>query len=165
MPTVSVIIPAYNRADLIGETLESVFAQTYRDYEIIVVDDGSTDNTKEVLASLAAAGKLRYTYQENAGLPAARNTGIRLAVGKYVAFLDSDDLFAPDKLEKQVAVFEANLDAMLVHSGFSKYYDTKSVRYHNQYPMHVHLIFASLYSIDSSIDPIERIGKFVRRTF
>ena len=98
MPRVSVIIPAYNRADLIEETLDSVFAQTYRDYEIIVVDDGSTDDTRAVLAPLAAAGKLRYTYQENAGLPAARNTGIRMAAGQYVAFLDSDDLFTPDKL-------------------------------------------------------------------
>ncbi|MBN2503046.1 MAG: glycosyltransferase family 2 protein [Anaerolineales bacterium] len=121
MPTVSVIIPAYNRADLIVETLESVFAQSYRDYEIIVIDDGSTDDTRTVLAPLAAAGELRYTYQENAGLPAARNTGIRIAEGQYVAFLDSDDLFTPDKLEKQMAVFATHPDAMLVHAGFSKF--------------------------------------------
>ena len=90
---VSVIIPTYNRAAYIVEALESVFAQTYGDCEIIVVDDGSTDDTKAVLQSHMA--RIRYIYQENAGVSVARNTGISAATGEWIAFLDSDDQWRP----------------------------------------------------------------------
>lgn len=103
-PTVSVVIPTYNRAHLIIETLESVFAQTYTDYEVIVVDDGSTDNTEEVLAPYR--DRIRYIKQKNAGASVARNRGIVSAQGEYVTFLDSDDIWFPEKLEKQVRFFE-----------------------------------------------------------
>lgn len=93
----SVIIPTYNRAALLGEALKSVFAQTFKDYEIIVVDDGSTDGTEEMLAGLA--GKVRYYRQENKGPGAARNLGIYNAAGDYVAFLDSDDVWLTWTLE------------------------------------------------------------------
>jgi len=100
MPRVSVVIPTYNRADLISETIDSVINQTYRNYEIIVVDDGSTDDTPAILGRY---GKhIRVIRQENQGEGEARNTGIRAAQGEYVAFLDSDDLWRPAKLEKQM---------------------------------------------------------------
>jgi glycosyltransferase involved in cell wall biosynthesis len=101
MSTVSVIVPTYNRATQLQRAISSVLCQTYRQYEIIVVDDGSTDNTKEIVASLGATEQIRYFYQANRGRSAARNTGIRMAQGDFIAFLDSDDLFLPDKLQKQ----------------------------------------------------------------
>ena len=103
-PKVSVIIPTYNSAQFIAEALESVFVQTYKDYEVIVVDDGSTDNTKEVLKPYMS--KIRYIYKENGGAASARNVGIKNARGEYIAFLDSDDLWLPEKLEKQMGYFE-----------------------------------------------------------
>lgn len=107
MPRVSVIVPTYNRAHLIGDTLESIFAQTYRDFEIIVVDDGSTDNTLDILTEYK--NKIRVfglPHQGQAG-SFARNKGIQEARGEYVAFLDSDDLWLPKKLEYQMAVVDA----------------------------------------------------------
>lgn len=101
MPQISVVIPTFNRAALIGETIDSVLAQTFQDFEIIVVDDGSTDNTATVIANYGSS--VKYLYQENAGQAAARNAGIRAAQGQYVALLDSDDLWLPLKLERQVS--------------------------------------------------------------
>ncbi len=100
MPKVSVVIPTYNRGRLIVPTLQSVIAQSYRDFEIIVVDDGSTDDTSEVIASFG--DEVRYIYQENQERSTARNRGIMESQGEYIAFLDSDDLWKPDKLLKQV---------------------------------------------------------------
>jgi len=106
MSRVSVIIPTYNRRNCITIALNSVVAQSYKDYEIIVVDDGSTDDTTEVLAPYR--GTLRYFYQENRGIAGARNRGIREAKGEYIAFLDSDDYWVPEKLARQVACFSEN---------------------------------------------------------
>jgi glycosyltransferase involved in cell wall biosynthesis len=100
IPGISVIIPTYNRAQLVTKAIDSVLAQTYHDYEIIVVDDGSTDNTKEVLQPYM--DRIRYIYQENAGVSAARNAGIRVAKGEWIAFIDSDDQWLPDKLSAQI---------------------------------------------------------------
>jgi len=111
-PKISVIIPTYNSAQFIAEALESVFVQTYKDYEVIVVDDGSTDNTKEVLKPYMS--KIRYIYKENGGAASARNVGIKNARGEYIAFLDSDDLWLPEKLEKQVKYFEEHLQVDMV---------------------------------------------------
>jgi len=91
MPKVSVIIPTYNCAKYINNAIESVLRQTYKDYEIIVIDDGSTDNTKDVLAPYIEKGLVRYIGQENRGLPGARNRGIKEARGEYIALLDADD--------------------------------------------------------------------------
>jgi len=123
MPTVSVIIPAYNRADYIQETVESVLSQTYTDYEIIVINDGSKDGTEEALRAWIDNGSIRYVWQENQGEAASRNHAMQLADGKYYAFLDSDDLFLPTKLEKQVAYLDAHPDVGLVHSSFIKFSD------------------------------------------
>ena len=109
-PLVSVVIPAYGHADLIGATLDGVFAQTLADYEVIVVVDGSPDDTAARLRPLAEAGKVRLVEQANAGQAAARNAGIDLAGGKYVALLDDDDLWPADKLARQVAAMEADAE-------------------------------------------------------
>jgi enterobacterial common antigen flippase len=99
MPLFSVIIPTFNRAAFIGEAVESVLRQTYRDFELIVVDDGSTDHTREALAPYAS--RLRYLHQENQGVSSARNSGIHAATGRWIAFLDSDDRWAEGYLEAQ----------------------------------------------------------------
>lgn len=105
MVDVSVIIPSYNRAGFVGQAIESVLAQTGVQTEIIVVDDGSSDNTKDVVAAFGPT--VHYIYQSNAGASAARNTGIGAASADLVAFLDSDDLWLPDKLARQCADLEA----------------------------------------------------------
>ncbi len=113
-PKVTVIIPTYNRAHLIKDAVESVLNQAYQNFELIVIDDGSTDNTKEFLRGYK--DKLRYLYQENQGRSAARNYGINLAKGEFIAFLDSDDIWFPDKLARQVPILEsAPPDVVLVH--------------------------------------------------
>jgi glycosyltransferase involved in cell wall biosynthesis len=117
MALVSVIIPTYNRALIIKDAIQSVINQTYTDYEIIVVDDGSTDNTSNVINDIRNhSGKVRYIHQENKGRSAARNSGIRAARGNYVAFLDSDDIFLPEKLSVQVMTLENNLDFGMAYS-------------------------------------------------
>ena len=102
MPAVSVIIPTYKHRDFVLATLDSVFAQTFTDYEIIVVNDGSPDDTAMVLKPLVEAGRIRCIEQENQGQAAARNRGLAEAQGEFVAFLDDDDLWPTDKLEWQV---------------------------------------------------------------
>jgi teichuronic acid biosynthesis glycosyltransferase TuaG len=99
MTTFSVIIPVYNAEAYIGQTLTSVFAQSFSDFEVIVVDDGSTDNTADRVQTFANQATLRYLYQANAGPAAARNAGLTLARGQFIAFLDADDLWHPGKLE------------------------------------------------------------------
>ena len=106
MATVSVIIPTYNRVSKVKEAIESVLKQTYRDFELWVVDDGSTDGTGEALKECGS--RIKYFAQDNRGVSAARNLGLRVSRGKYVAFLDSDDLWEPRKLEIQVRRMEAN---------------------------------------------------------
>lgn len=118
---VSIVIPTYNHASLLGEALESVFAQTYQDFEIIVVDDGSTDDTAGVLRPLVEQGLIRCIHQQKQGVSAARNRGIAEANGRYIAFLDSDDLFEPAKLDIQVKYLRDHPEAGLVQSGFTKF--------------------------------------------
>jgi len=99
-PLLSVIIPTYNRARFIAEAIDSVLAQTYTNFELIVVDDGSTDNTRQVLQPYM--NRIRYIFQENAGCSTARNTGLKEAKGEWIAYLDSDDIWMPEKLQTQV---------------------------------------------------------------
>ena len=116
MPEVSVIVPTHNRASLISQTLESVASQTFSNWECLVVDDGSTDETEEVVAAFVARdARFRYYRQENAGASSARNAGLALAQGRFVTFLDSDDLLEPDKLEWQVAALDSDPNAVLVY--------------------------------------------------
>ncbi len=113
MPTVSVIINTYNSSRFLLRAIDSVLAQTYRDFELIVVDDGSTDDTREAVAPYR--DRLTYIHQENKKYSAAKNTGIRASSGDYIAFMDSDDLWLPDKLERQVAVLEQHPEAVLTY--------------------------------------------------
>ncbi|HEY2920519.1 MAG TPA: glycosyltransferase family A protein [Candidatus Binatia bacterium] len=103
-PVVSVIIPTFNRWPLVGEAVESVFGQSYSDFELIVVDDGSTDETQQELAKFRS--RLRLFVKAREGVATARNFGVSQAVGRYIAFLDSDDLWQPKKLEIQTAFME-----------------------------------------------------------
>jgi len=118
MPQVSVIVPTYNQAPFVAATVESALAQTYPNVEIIVVDDGSTDDTQAVLATYR--DRIHYLYQENRGLAAARNAGFLASHGDYVHFLDSDDLIPPDKLARHVAILEAEPGFGLVYSAWQQ---------------------------------------------
>lgn len=119
MPTVSVIIPAYNCARYVSEAIDSALAQTYKDFEVIVVDDGSTDDTSQILEPYIQSGKIRYFYQENAGAGAARNKGILEAKGEFLAFLDADDVLLKNSLSKRVDFLQKNPKVDLV---FADYY-------------------------------------------
>lgn len=99
-PTVSVVMPTFNRANCIKESIDSALAQTSECFEIVVVDDGSSDNTRAVVEAFGA--RVRYVFQENSGVSAARNAGVEIALGEWIAFLDSDDEWRSDKLEKQL---------------------------------------------------------------
>ena len=112
LPLVSVVIPTFNSAWSLKEAIESVLAQTYEQLEILVIDDGSTDNTAEVVAEFSDI--ITYMRQNNMGVSVARNCGILSSHGKYIAFLDSDDIWFPNKIELQVALMEehSNLDVV-----------------------------------------------------
>ena len=114
MPLVSIVIPTFNCESYIGEAVDSVLRQDYRSFEIIVVDDGSTDNTRQVLEKYR--GKIRYIYQENGGRSAARNRGIKETRGEYIAFLDADDLWENNKLALQMEYFLKHPDVSLVYA-------------------------------------------------
>ena len=116
---VSVIIPTYNRAHLIGETLASVLAQTLADFEIIVVDDGSDDDTERCLAPFR--DRLTYRRIEHSGASAARNAGLEIARGQYIAFLDSDDLWEPQFLERMSVVLDSAPRAGYVYSDYATF--------------------------------------------
>lgn len=120
MMKISIVIPAYNSEPCLRETLESALAQTYPAYEIIVVDDGSKDRTEEIARSYG--DRIRYIKQQNTGIAGARNRAIQEATGDWIAFLDHDDLILPDKLEKQVALIEANPNLVVVYSTFKYLY-------------------------------------------
>ena len=110
-PLISVIIPVYNCEKYVAEAIESILAQTYPALEVIVVDDGSTDGTGEIVKSFP---QVKYLFQDNAGTAAARNRGIRAAKGEYIAFLDADDLWLPEKLAQQISAYNVDPDLELV---------------------------------------------------
>jgi glycosyltransferase involved in cell wall biosynthesis len=115
---VSVIIPTYNCAKYIAGALESVLNQSYRNFEIVVVDDGSTDNTKEILNSYITNGLIRYIYQTNQGPGAARNKGVEASSGEYVAFLDADDQLVSNSLESRKQFLDEHQEVMLVFADY-----------------------------------------------
>ncbi|MDZ4344852.1 MAG: glycosyltransferase [Candidatus Binatia bacterium] len=116
-PSVSVVIATYNRADLLAETIESVLNQRFQDFELIVVDDGSTDGTREALGAYGA--RLRYFYQENRGPSTARNLGVSNARGAWIAIQDSDDLVTPEHLETLVGYAHEHSDCAMVFANGS----------------------------------------------
>lgn len=108
MPTVSILLPTYNRAKFLGEAISAALSQTFTDLEIVLVDDGSSDGTRELVESFAKDDdRVRYIYQDNAGVSVARNRAMRESRGDLIAFLDSDDVWMPWKLELQVEVLQA----------------------------------------------------------
>ncbi len=115
MPTVSVVIATFNRAQYVKEAIQSVLDQTYQDFEIVLVDDGSTDNTCEVVDKFDNS-KIRYIFQKNSGVCIAYNTGIRNSRGRLIAFLDDDDLWLPRKLELQIKASESSPQAGVIYS-------------------------------------------------
>lgn len=121
-PIVSVIIPTYNSRRWIGDTIDSVLAQTYPHYEIIVIDDGSTDGTGDWLQR-QYGDKVRYVWQSNQGRARARNVGLKLARGKYIQNLDADDTLLPHKFERQVAFLEENPQYAVVYGHTLLFYD------------------------------------------
>jgi glycosyltransferase involved in cell wall biosynthesis len=112
VPRISVIIPTYNRQSLVLQAIETVLAQTFQDFEVIVVDDGSTDATEQCLEQFK--GKIVYLKTANRGVAAARNSGIRLAGGEFICFLDSDDVWEPSKLQAQIEFADANPQYALI---------------------------------------------------
>ena len=126
-PTISVVIPTYNCDRYLSHAIDSVLAQTIEDYELIIIDDGSTDDTAQVLKRYAVdkitpprQQTIRYIRQSNQGVAVARNHGIQLARGSLIAFLDADDWFVSTKLEHQWEIFEANPEVGMVHSGWQR---------------------------------------------
>ncbi len=115
MPTISVIIPTYNNQNTILETIESIQKQTFTDFEIIVINDGSNDQTLEVVNAIRDTRIKIYSY-ENGGVSLARNRGISHAKGEYIAFMDADDLWITDKLQLQLTALQNNLEAALAYS-------------------------------------------------
>lgn len=121
-PLVSVIIPSFNSKSWICESLESVFRQTYNNIQIIVIDDGSTDGTQELLESKYGT-TIDYIYQANKGLSGARNTGIQHALGEFIQLLDADDLLCPDKITQQVKALAEHTDYSVAYSDFEYFED------------------------------------------
>jgi glycosyltransferase involved in cell wall biosynthesis len=112
---VSVIIPTFNRARFIASAIQSVLAQTYQSFEVIVVDDGSTDDTKSIVSEFTDA-RVHYIYQSNHGRSNARNHALKVAQGRYIAFLDSDDLYMPGKLAMQVEYLETHSEVGMIYT-------------------------------------------------
>src|SRR5258705_5948810 len=126
-PLISVLAPCYNYGHFIGDALERVLAQTYENWECIVVDDGSIDNTKAVVTRYGEKdSRIKYVYQRNQGLAASRNLGIRLSRGTYLQFLDADDQIESRKLEFQLGVLEDNVDIDIVYGGV-RFFETASM--------------------------------------
>jgi glycosyltransferase involved in cell wall biosynthesis len=123
---VSVIIPLYNGEKYINQAIESVLEQTYTNYEIIVVDDGSTDNSKQILSPYF--DKIKYIYQKNQGVAAARNKGLEIATGDYIAFLDQDDYWLENKLERQINCFQSLPQISIIHSGWYRVNENNQIK-------------------------------------
>ena len=123
-PTISVVISSYNRAEFIEAAIRSAQNQNYNDKEIIVVDDGSTDATRTVLNQFGT--DIKVIHQNNQGRSASRNQGVKHANGRFIAFLDSDDVWTKDKLDKQISTFSCNQDIGLVHT-FSDVIDANGI--------------------------------------
>lgn len=128
-PSISIIIPTYNCDRYLAQAIDSVLEQTFDDYELLIIDDGSTDNTQQVIHRYEKgnlktpqhrSSNIRYIHQSNQGVAVARNHGIQIARGAFIAFLDADDWLVPTKLEHQWTLLDANTDVGMVHSGWQR---------------------------------------------
>lgn len=118
-PRVSVVMATYNYGQYIAQAIQSVVDQTYADWELIVADDGSTDDTRKVVAQFRGDNRIKYHFQENQGASAARNLAIQVSRGSIVAFLDADDAWVPTKLERQLALYDSDPQLGVVYAGRS----------------------------------------------
>ncbi len=163
---ISVVIPTYNRASFLKEAIDSVLSQIYRDFELIVVDDGSTDDTPKLLLSYGK--KIKVITKANKGPSAARNRGIKAAKGKWIAFLDSDDVWKPDKLEKQVQFIKENPDIKICQTEEIWIRNGKRVNPRKKHEMHsgwiyeqcLPLCIVSPSSVMIHRDVFEKVGLF-----
>jgi glycosyltransferase involved in cell wall biosynthesis len=139
-PTVSAIIPVYKSARYVAEAMASVFDQTYQDWEMVLVDDGSPDNSSEIIAEQIRQHpdkRITYIRQENRGIAGARNTGIRNSSGKYLALLDADDKWAPRRLDEGVRVLDSHPEVGLVHSQAERIGPDGELRPRTMFPVHL----------------------------
>lgn len=166
MPTVSIIVPCYNGARFVSETLQSVCDQTLTDWECIIVDDGSTDDSAAVVKPFLLDNRFRYLYQENRGLSEARNTGMRHATGEYLQFLDADDLLLPEKLASQIQFLEEHPSFALVATGFIRTSEAGKEIGRNTYPageIHSELLEEAKFVVHAALlrrNWAERVGEF-----
>lgn len=117
-PLISIILPTYNRARLIERAIDSIFKQTFQDFELIIVDDGSTDKTCNLIQKyINQYSNIRYIKQQNMKLPLALNAGIQMATGSFITFINSDDEYKADHLEKRIKFMEENPNIDLIHGG------------------------------------------------
>lgn len=121
MPKVSIVIPSYNRAEYITATIQSILKQSVKDFELIFVDDGSTDDTQSIVEHFTKQDiRVKYFKQPNSERAVARSFGLSLAVGQYICLVDSDDIWYPDKLEKQIAILDANPDIIFCYASVNR---------------------------------------------
>lgn len=124
-PIISVMMPTYNNAKYIVQAIESIYAQNYDSIEIIVVDDGSTDNTKEIIKQYK---DIKYFYIEHKGIPFARNVALKNSKGEYIAFCDSDDYWLPNKINKQMQYFEEHPDCEIVFTKYENFFENENLK-------------------------------------
>ena len=155
-PLVSIIIPTYNAEKYIKTAINSALKQTYQKIEIIVVDDGSTDKTAEIV-KFYKNPRIIYIYQENQGQSAARNAGIKIAKGEYIALLDADDLFLPEKIEQQVNFLETHLDCGVCYCKIYNFFDNRPDElFYNPVPNYSGFIFDKLLK-HSVVNPLAAV--------
>jgi glycosyltransferase involved in cell wall biosynthesis len=123
VPKVSVILPTYNCARYLPVSIESVLSQGRADLELLVIDDGSTDDTKEIIRRYQSRPEIIYIYQVHAGLAAARNTGLKNARGEYITFIDADDIFCDHRIEKQVSLLDGRRQVDVAYTAWRYFYD------------------------------------------
>lgn len=125
---ISIVIPTYNAESFIKETIESVLKQTHTEWELIIIDDGSTDSTADIIQEYVEKdSRIKYYYQTNAGVSTARNKGINLSKGKYIAFLDADDIWLPNNLKEKVKILESDSDVYWVFSNIIYFYNDTEI--------------------------------------
>ena len=168
--TVTIVLPAYNASEYLTETINSVFSQTYKDFELLVIDDGSTDNTRDIVNDFCQRdSRIRLISQENQGVSVARNNGIKMAKGKYIAFLDSDDLWVPNKLARHVEHLQANpkLGLSFARVEFLSFDGKSTGNYSN--PRMINISAKDLYEENAAVTPsnavisrtaLEQVGGF-----
>lgn len=157
---VSIVMPSYNTAAYIGDSIRSVLAQTYENWELLIVDDGSTDNTREIVAGFADERIRFFENETNSGAAVSRNRALREATGKWIAFLDSDDLWHPQKLKKQLAFMKEN-EYAVSYTDYQVQYNGQWLPYTYIAPNRVNkrkIIDYCYFSTNTVMYDVEKIG-------